>query len=98
MDSALWIFLFDPLQTKLYKEDWIGLKTLDEAGKVKYVNVSGGHLDISTSDVKKYIIPNLQDETIARSYSMWIWLLSIWDFVKELVGLPEDRLLLYTPN
>ncbi|XP_052193613.1 uncharacterized protein LOC127802025 isoform X2 [Diospyros lotus] len=93
-----WSTVLPAHETKLYKEDWIGLKTLDEAGKVKYVNVSGGHLDISTSDVKKYIIPALQDETIARSYSMWIWLSSIWDFVKELVGVPEDRHLLYTPN
>ncbi|KAJ6878979.1 hypothetical protein NC652_032503 [Populus alba x Populus x berolinensis] len=33
--------------TRLYIEDWIGLKTLDEAGKVKLINVSGGFLDIS---------------------------------------------------
>ncbi|GMP62081.1 hypothetical protein CsSME_00024316 [Camellia sinensis var. sinensis] len=48
--------------TKLYTEDWIGLKTLDEAGKVKFINVSGGHLHISPSDIEKYIVPYLLDE------------------------------------
>jgi len=37
---------FDPVlppqKTKLYEEDWIGLKTLDEAGRVKFVSVAGG--------------------------------------------------------
>jgi palmitoyl-protein thioesterase len=47
------------LQTKLYTEDWIGLKTLDEAGRVKFVSVPGGHLRISRSDMKKYIVPYL---------------------------------------
>ncbi|KAF5946429.1 hypothetical protein HYC85_016657 [Camellia sinensis] len=50
------------VQTKLYTEDWIGLKTLDEAGKVKFINVSGGHLHISPSDIEKYIVPYLLDE------------------------------------
>ncbi|XP_061375917.1 uncharacterized protein LOC133318006 isoform X2 [Gastrolobium bilobum] len=50
-------------QTKLYTEDWIGLKTLDEAGKVKYVSVSGDHLDISRNEMKTYIVPYLKDQT-----------------------------------
>lgn len=53
------------LQTKLYKEDWIGLKTLDEAGKVKFINVSGNHLQISESDMKKYVAPYLEEEAPA---------------------------------
>ncbi|XP_047306565.1 palmitoyl-protein thioesterase 1-like [Impatiens glandulifera] len=49
-----------PVQEKtLYKEDWIGLQSLDEAGRVKYINVSGGHLDVSNIDMKKYIVPYL---------------------------------------
>ncbi|CAA7023926.1 unnamed protein product [Microthlaspi erraticum] len=28
-------------QTQLYTEDWIGLKTLDYAGKVQFVSVPG---------------------------------------------------------
>lgn len=47
------------MQTKLYEEDWIGLKTLDEAGRVKFVSVAGGHLGISKGDMKKYIAPYL---------------------------------------
>ncbi|PWA58897.1 alpha/beta-Hydrolases superfamily protein [Artemisia annua] len=41
-----------PQQTKLYIEDWIGLKSLDEAGRVKYINVTGNHLGISETDIK----------------------------------------------
>lgn len=59
------------LQTKLYTEDWIGLKTLDDAGKVKFVSVPGNHLGISRSDMKKYIVPYLEDEepTKIRKFS-----------------------------
>nr|XP_034572781.1 palmitoyl-protein thioesterase 1 isoform X4 [Setaria viridis] len=51
-----------PQETKLYTEDWIGLKTLDEAGRVKFVSVPGGHLRISRSDMKKYIVPYLKPD------------------------------------
>ncbi|KAF8370225.1 hypothetical protein HHK36_031730 [Tetracentron sinense] len=50
-----------PQQTKLYTEDWIGLKTLDDAGKVKYISVPGNHLGISQSDMRKYVVPYLED-------------------------------------
>ncbi|KAI3693540.1 hypothetical protein L1987_76484 [Smallanthus sonchifolius] len=53
-----------PQQTNLYIEDWIGLRTLDEAGRVKYINVSGNHLGISDNDIKKHVIPYLKDEDI----------------------------------
>lgn len=39
------------------------MKTLDEAGRVKYINVSGGHLGISKSDMKKYVVPYIIDHT-----------------------------------
>ncbi|KAF6989707.1 hypothetical protein CFC21_007008 [Triticum aestivum] len=51
--------VLSPQETKLYTEDWIGLRTLDEAGRVKFVSVPGGHLRISRSDMKKYIVPYL---------------------------------------
>ncbi|GMP62079.1 hypothetical protein CsSME_00024316 [Camellia sinensis var. sinensis] len=57
-----WSTVLPAQETKLYTEDWIGLKTLDEAGKVKFINVSGGHLHISPSDIEKYIVPYLLDE------------------------------------
>nr|CAB3500143.1 unnamed protein product [Digitaria exilis] len=55
-----------PQQTKLYTEDWIGLKTLDEAGRVKFVSVPGGHLRISRSDMKKYIMPYLKPDASSK--------------------------------
>ncbi|KAJ0961900.1 hypothetical protein J5N97_029728 [Dioscorea zingiberensis] len=51
-----------PQQTTLYKEDWIGLKKLDEEGRVKFISVAGGHLGISQKDMKKYMVPYLVDE------------------------------------
>ncbi|ERN00210.1 palmitoyl-protein thioesterase 1 [Amborella trichopoda] len=51
-----------PQETALYVEDWIGLKTLDDAGKVKFISVPGNHLGISKSDMRKYIVPYLGDE------------------------------------
>ncbi|XP_027771401.1 palmitoyl-protein thioesterase 1 isoform X3 [Solanum pennellii] len=59
-------------KTKLYTEDWIGLKKLDEAGKVKLFKVCGSHLEISTSEIKKNILPYLLDNvstTVTKSRS-----------------------------
>lgn len=50
------------VQTKLYIGDWIGLRSLDEAGRVKFIEVAGGHLGISYGDAKKYIVPYLEEE------------------------------------
>ncbi|KAI4338786.1 hypothetical protein MLD38_023799 [Melastoma candidum] len=81
-------------ETKLYTEDWIGLKTLDEAGKVQYINVSGGHLDISEIDMKKYILPYLLDnsssqivDTPANSFSLTSLIKTLYS---KLVGLATD--------
>ncbi|XP_064939573.1 uncharacterized protein LOC135649886 [Musa acuminata AAA Group] len=51
-----------PQQTTLYTEDWIGLKALDDAGRVKFISVQGNHLRISEDDIKKYIVPFLVDD------------------------------------
>nr|KJB49239.1 hypothetical protein B456_008G108300 [Gossypium raimondii] len=97
---------FEPVlpvqETKLYKEDWIGLKTLDEAGKVKFVNVSGNHLQISTSDMKKFMVPYLEDQTLAPTRqtpteaSSYQWISKVGHFFKDLIGLSEDQPLLHT--
>ncbi|CAL1375914.1 unnamed protein product [Linum trigynum] len=58
-----------PQETKLYIEDWIGLRKLDEAGRVHFVNVSGGHLGISESDMKTFIVPYLVDNKQRPSVS-----------------------------
>lgn len=49
------------MQTKLYTEDRIGLRTLDKAGKVKFINVTGDHLQISFSDMQKHVFPYLRE-------------------------------------
>ncbi|KAF3528511.1 hypothetical protein DY000_02038738 [Brassica cretica] len=54
--------LLPPQKTKLYIEDWIGLKTLDDAGKVKFVGVPGDHLEMAHDDVVKYVVPYLQNQ------------------------------------
>lgn len=79
----------------LYTEDWIGLKTLDEAGKVKLVNVSGGHLQISQSDMQTYIVPYLEDEDSTQhkiAEPLFPTTLSlIWNNYLDLVGLGEHQ-------
>ncbi|QCD91529.1 palmitoyl-protein thioesterase 1-like [Vigna unguiculata] len=55
--------ILPPQSTQLYIEDWIGLRTLDEAGKVHFVSVPGKHLGISEPDMKKYVVPYLKDQT-----------------------------------
>ncbi|XP_059275898.1 uncharacterized protein LOC132030331 isoform X1 [Lycium ferocissimum] len=53
--------ILPPQETQLYIEDWIGLKTLDDAGKVKYVKVAGNHLQISSNDMRKHVVPYLAE-------------------------------------
>jgi len=31
----------------LYKEDWLGLKVLDESNRLKFLEVNGGHLQFT---------------------------------------------------
>ncbi|KAL0312951.1 UNVERIFIED_CONTAM: Palmitoyl-protein thioesterase 1 [Sesamum radiatum] len=52
--------ILQPQETKLYTEDWIGLKTLDKAGRVKFIKAAGGHVDMSDADIKKYVVPYLR--------------------------------------
>ncbi|KAJ7952551.1 palmitoyl-protein thioesterase 1-like [Quillaja saponaria] len=59
--------VLSPQQTKLYTEDWIGLRSLDEAGRVKYISVQGDHLGISVRDMTKYVVPYLKDYAIAKN-------------------------------
>ncbi|XP_044476989.1 palmitoyl-protein thioesterase 1-like isoform X2 [Mangifera indica] len=56
-----------PQKTKLYTEDWIGLKSLDDTGRVKYISVAGGHLGISEADIKKHVVPYLKDQALVRT-------------------------------
>ncbi|XP_054809181.1 uncharacterized protein LOC129311158 [Prosopis cineraria] len=59
-----------PQKTKLYIEDWIGLRKLDEEGRVQFISVEGRHLGISREDMKKHVVPYLKEQTSARISSM----------------------------
>ncbi|MCO5597151.1 hypothetical protein L7F22_051227 [Adiantum nelumboides] len=48
-------------ETDLYLEDWIGLRTLDEAGKVSFVSLPRGHLQINETEMESHIVPYLLD-------------------------------------
>lgn len=63
------------MQTKLYTEDWIGLRTLDEAGRVHFISVPGKHLGISEMDMKKHVVPYLTDQTSREdsTYKAGFW-------------------------
>ena len=45
--------------TDFYKNDLIGLKTLNEAKKVQFVSIDGDHLQFSSSDITDTFIPFL---------------------------------------
>ena len=92
--------MFFALQTRLYIEDWIGLKTLDEAGKVKFIQVLGGFLDISQTDMKKYILPCLEEQApppaqqMMKAVPSYNRLSTFKNFSMEVVGHTEDQNLL----
>jgi len=45
-----------PVQkTDLYKEDWIGLKSLDEAGKLHFMSVEADHLQLNKEELDNII-------------------------------------------
>jgi palmitoyl-protein thioesterase len=46
-------------ETDLYKEDWIGLRTLDQSGRVSYITFPGDHLSINDAEIRDYIVPYL---------------------------------------
>ncbi|KAI5328263.1 hypothetical protein L3X38_027660 [Prunus dulcis] len=88
--------ILSPRQTNLYKEDWIGLRALDEAGRVKYISVPGGHLGISTSDMMKHVVPylnSLASTEIGKKEgsSSYRWPLPVKTLFSELLGLTEDE-------
>ncbi|CAI4222714.1 unnamed protein product [Auanema sp. JU1783] len=43
-------------ETKLYKDDMIGLKKLVESGKVKFLEIEGDHLQITNEEFKEHVI------------------------------------------
>lgn len=47
-------------ETDFYINDYIGLRKLDEAGKVQFVEFPGEHLQITTEEVDDIIVPFLK--------------------------------------
>lgn len=41
--------------TDFYKQDWLGLKTLDQQGKITLVEIPRGHTEISKEDMSSFI-------------------------------------------
>jgi len=49
-----------PLEkSDFYKEDYIGLRSLNEAGKVQFVSIDGDHLQFSQANITDTFIPFL---------------------------------------
>lgn len=48
-------------ETELYIDDWVGVKDLNEAGKITYVAWLGNHLQFNYTQVDEFIIPVLMD-------------------------------------
>lgn len=57
-------------ETDLYIDDWIGLKTLDEAGKVTWISFPRGHLHINETEMSTHIVPYLIDSSEEESYQV----------------------------
>lgn len=51
---------FIEMQTDLYKEDWIGLRALDESGRVTYLAFPGDHLSINDLEIRDFVVPYLK--------------------------------------
>ena len=45
--------------TDFYVNDYIGLRSLNEAGKVEFVSVVGDHLQFTDEDIENTIVPFL---------------------------------------
>jgi palmitoyl-protein thioesterase len=54
-------------ETRLYNEDWIGLKTLDTNNKVYMRTILGDHLKFKDNDILGWFIPFLYDGSFKPS-------------------------------
>lgn len=46
-------------ESAIYQEDWLGLRRLDESGRLHFFSVEGKHVEIDYDWVAEYIIPFL---------------------------------------
>lgn len=80
------------VQTDLFKEDWIGLRTLDEAGKVSYVSTPGNHMHITRGLLEQYVLPNIAPSSRRLSA------VSLLHRLKSFVGMSaNENELVYSP-
>ncbi|XP_022861959.1 palmitoyl-protein thioesterase 1-like, partial [Olea europaea var. sylvestris] len=85
-----WSTVLPAQETTLYSEDWIGVKALDEAGKVKFLKASGHHLEIFHSEMKDYILPYLVENGQRRLPDSY--------HVQPFSGFKEASIKLYTSH
>lgn len=79
------------------------MRTLDEEGKVKFISVPGGHLQISPGAMKEYIVPYLEDGASTRKMPNTECTSqkrhsSISNFLAELIGFTEDKPVIHPPS
>ena len=60
---------YNLVQTELYKEDWIGLRGLDEGGRVSYISFPGDHLNFNEDQIKEYVVPYLRPSPSMSGWS-----------------------------
>jgi palmitoyl-protein thioesterase len=46
-------------ESEWYQDDAIGLRSLNEAGKVQFISIDGDHLQFSQSDIDNTFVPFL---------------------------------------
>jgi len=51
-------------QTDLYQQDWIGLKTLNTAGRLQFLSIEGNHMQIDLDWFSEYVITPYLNNTI----------------------------------
>ena len=47
----------------MYKEDWVGLRTLYESGRMFFYSGAGDHMHLEQYMIDDYLVPMLRDQT-----------------------------------
>ena len=51
-----------PVKSPLYSEDWVGLKSLMDDGRVEFLEFSGGHLHITRDNIRQHVLPYINGQ------------------------------------
>jgi palmitoyl-protein thioesterase len=80
---------------KIYQEDWIGLKQLDQKGGLKYAKLPGEHMQFDEGDLRKvfttYFGPEGKDFAAFEPFEA-VWDEEIRSQVEDLYGLGDGEL------